>query len=339
MVQMNRVIAVGPLTAVLAAVLLALCFAPSLRANEAFVETAGGTAGLRDPSETTVQLLAQTIRIYLRSDHYYADISFLFYNDGPQTRHELGFPRFAYGAAAEPFREFRTWVNDHPVATDELPDRDGHDPRIQSWFVKQVQFPADELTATRVRFRAAYGRDRLLRTVEYLYGTGSTWSGPIGTIAVQVHNQAEHWVDGYEFDSQLDSVVVSIGRRDFEIHSDTVEPGLSDVFRLSLEPVPWWLRTTPSEGEAWAFEYLELKPDYLRLLTLEQLRLLRNTFFARRGLDFCSGPLGDFFRRFGWYRPHTTETEGLLGPVGQRNVNRVVAEERRRRSVLIPPAQ
>ena len=210
---------------------------------------------------------------------------------------------------------------------------------VQSWFVKQVEFPAEQLTATRVRFRAVYGRDRLLRTVEYLYGTGSSWSGPIGTISVQLHNQAELWVDDYSFDGKPDSVVISIGRRDFEIQTEAVVPGPTDTFRLSLEPVPWWLRTTPSEGQAWAYEYLELKPRYLRLLTMEQLRLLRNTFFARRGFDFCDGPLGSFFRRFGWYDPHTHDSEGLLGPVALRNVSLIVAEEQRRSSVIIPPSE
>ncbi|TVQ40476.1 MAG: YARHG domain-containing protein [Spirochaetaceae bacterium] len=339
MATLNRARAVRPRIAALVVVLLMLWYAPSLSANEAFVETAGGTVGLRDPRETTVELIAQTIRLYLRSTHYYADISFVFRNDGPTTRHELGFPRFGYGAPAEPFGDFRTWVNDQPVWVDELPDRTGIDPRIRSWFVKQVEFPAGKLTATRVRFRAAYGRDRLLRTVEYLYGTGRSWSGPIGAITVQVHNEAELWVDSYTFAGDLDSVLISIGKRDFEIQTEAVEPDHDDVFRLGLEPVPWWLRTTPSEGDMWAFEYLELKPDYLRLLTLEQLRLLRNTFFARRGFDFCDGPLGDFFRRFGWYHPRTTRSEGLLGPVARENVRRIVAEEERRRTVIIPPAR
>ena len=326
---------VAPVTA---AVLLAV-LTPSARPNEAFVEAAGGTVAMRDPDETTVTLVSQTIRLHLRSDHYFVDVSFLFANDGPAVRHDLGFPRFAYGTADEPFREFQSWVNDEPVTTLELPDREGADPRIRSWFIKVVEFPQDRLTATRVRYRAEYGRDRLLSTVEYLFGTGGTWSGDIGTITVRVYNEAEHWVDAYSFDGDPDATVISIGARDFEIATGPVGPDRTDAFRLAVEPVAWWLRTTPSEGGRWAFERTELKPEYLRLLTLKQLRLLRNTFYARRGLDYCDCELGDFFRQFGWYRPHTTNPEGLLGPMGQLNVHHVLAEEERRRTILIPETE
>ncbi len=309
---------------------------PSMEANEAFVETGGGTVAMREPVDTTVSLVSQTIRIHLRSDHYYVDVSFLFFNDGPRARHDLGFPRFAYGTADEPFADFRSWVNDEPVPAIELPDRARADERIRSWYVKEVVFPEDRLTATRIRYRSEYGRDRLAFTVEYLYGTGGTWSGEIGEITVRVFNEAEHWVDSYAFDDAVDSTIVSIGRRDFEIYTATVSPRPGDTFRLVLEPVPWWLRTTPSEGELWAFERTELKPDYLRLLTLDQLRILRNAFYARRGFDLCTGELGMFFRRFSWYDPYTTSPQGLLGPMGELNVHHVVAEEERRRTIVIP---
>ncbi len=309
---------------------------PHTEADEAFVETGGGTVAMREPVDTTVALISQTIRIHLRSDHYYIDVSFLFFNEGPEVRHDLGFPRFAYGTSDEPFADFRSWVNDEPIPTVELPDRTGADERIDSWYVKEVVFPQDQITATRVRYRSEYGRDRLASTVEYLYGTGGTWNGEIGEITVQVFNEAEHWVDSYAFGDAIDSAVISIGRRDFEIHTATVSPQPEDTFRLVLEPVPWWLRTTPSEGERWAFERTELKPEYLRLLTLDQLRILRNAFYARQGYDLCAGELGTFFRRFAWYDPRTTNPEGLLGPMGQLNVHHVVTEEQRRRTILIP---
>ena len=314
---------------------------PHTGANEAFVETGGGTVAMRDPVDTTVSLISQTIRIHLRSDHYYVDVSFLFFNEGPGVRHDLGFPRFAYGTADEPFADFRSWVNDEPVPAIELPDRARVDERIRSWYVKEVVFPENRLTATRVRYRSEYGRDRLASTVEYIYGTGGTWSGEIGEITVRVFNEAEHWVDSYAFeqsgvDTAVDSAVISVGPRDFEISTATISPQPQDTFRLVLEPVPWWLRTTPSEGERWAFERTELKPDYLRLLTLDQLRILRNAFYARQGYDLCTGELGSFFRRFAWYDPRTTNPEGLLGPMGQLNVHHIVTEEERRRTILMP---
>jgi hypothetical protein len=319
------------------AFLLGLRMMLRVAANETFVDAAGGTVSPRDPEETEVELLSETLRIYIRDEEYVADASFVFRNRGPTVRHHVGFPQFDYGTElVTRLRDFQTWVNGRPVEAVRIPSEPGIHPRIRLWFVKEVTFPEGVLTTTRVRYRSNYGRDRLLRTVEYLYGTGGTWSGPVGHLRVQVCNNDKLWVDDYRFDDTVVTAFLSLDGRNFEIITPDIEPEAESVFRLSLERVPWWLSDAPSASELdWIFDRIPVKEPYLRLLTLKQLRIFRNTFYARRGFDFGNGVLGRFFRQFRWYRPLVKAAEGLLTPIEQKNVERIAAEEERRRSLLL----
>ncbi len=307
-----------------------------LAANEAFVEVAGGAVSMRPPEETEIELASETIRIYLSAKEYVIDASFVFKNHGNTVTLDVGFPRYDYGTPeTAQFRDFRTWVNDQPVRARQMPSANDVAAEIRSWYVKQVRFPADELTTTRVRYRSAYGRDRLMRTVEYLYGTGRTWSGDIGHLRVQVFNSGVLWVDSFRFSEPLPVAFFSLEANDFELIAENVEAEEDDVFRLAMERVPWWLSDSPSASEQdWIFDRTEVKTENLRLLTLAQLRIFRNTFYARRGFDFGDGELGRFFRQFRWYRPRTTDAKGLLNAVEEENVKRIVAEEERRRTFL-----
>jgi hypothetical protein len=305
--------------------------------GEAFVDAGGGTVCSRDPGETEVELVSETLRIYLYSEEYVADASFVFRNIGPMAHHQLGFPQFDYGTElVSKLRDFRTWVNGQPVRAVQIPSEPGSHPQIRSWFVKEVSFPQGVLTTTRVRYRSNYGRDRLLRTVEYLYGTGHTWRDSIGQIRVQVFNSDGIWVDAYSFVGNVNSAFFSLDGSDFEIITADVEPEAKDQFRLILERIPWWLSDAPCAPERdWIFDRIVVKEAYLRLLTLRQLRIFRNTFYARHGFDFGRGDLGRFFGQYRWYRPRTKGAEGLLTPIEQQNVELIVAEEQRRRTLLL----
>ncbi len=306
-------------------------------ANETFVDAGGGTVSPRDPEETEVELLSETLRIYIRDEEYVADASFVFRNRGPTVQHHVGFPQFDYGTElVARLRDFKTWVNGRPVSAVRIPSEPGIYPRIRFWFVKEVTFPEGVLTTTRVRYRSNYGRDRLLRTVEYLYGTGKTWSGLVGQLRVQVCNNECMWVDDYRFDGNVATAFFSLDGSNFEVITPNIEPEVESVFRLSLERVPWWLSDAPSVPERdWIFDRIIVKEPYLRLLTLKQLRIFRNTFYARHGFDFGKGDLGRFFMQFRWYRPHAKATEGLLTMIEQENVKLILAEEERRRSLLL----
>ncbi len=335
-------------------------------ANEAFVTTAGGTAALRRAAETTVRMRAEYIDITLFEERYEVDALFVFDNPGPTVTHEVGFPRFSAGIdRPESFRDFRSWVNDEPVEALEVPaaggaadvrspDRESHGtppstslsgaplsgenpaPRIESYYVRDVEFPRDELTTTRVRYTADYGRDRLFRTVRYLYGTGATWAGTIDTMTIRIDNSRERWIDSFRFAEDRPVAFSTRGATDFDLVKTDVDPPSDATFDLFLDRYAWWLQDPRSSdvSDDWIYDRLHVKREYLRLLSLNQLRIFRNTFFARNGYDFGDGDLGRYFRHFRWYRPVTTSTAGLLNPVEEENVRLIRAEEERRRTFV-----
>lgn len=355
-------------TLTLAGLALALLSPSVLSADEAFVTVGGGSESLRREGETTVRMRAKHIYINLCRQSYEVEAMFVFDNPGNPVLHQVGFPRFSSGDRnVEEFGEFQSWVNDQPVETLEVPaegsaadlrathstgadegfdtgENGGLTPRVESYYVRDVEFPAGETTTTRVRYRADYGRDRLFRTVGYLYGKAADWSGDVDTMSIRVHNNSERWIDSFRFqdagrdDSSPDRAFFTRGARDFELVQTDVAPGEQAMFQLRIERYPWWLGDPLSSdtSDDWIYDRVEVEHDYLRLLTLGQLRIFRNTFFARAGYDFGDGELGRYFGRFRWYDPRTTEIGNLLNETEERNVEVIAQEEQRRRTFVSP---
>jgi len=89
-----------------------------------------------------------------------------------------------------------------------------------------------------------------------------------------------------------------------------------EVERFHYIPIPESFPYTPD----WAMEFgdsfinhywIEEAPeDSLRTLDKSQLRLLRNSVFARRGWRFADQALADFFSQFEWYRDQLERNQG-----------------------------
>jgi hypothetical protein len=70
-----------------------------------------------------------------------------------------------------------------------------------------------------------------------------------------------------------------------------------------------------------------LKPEELRQLSLRDLRLLRNTIYARRGRPFKSEILRDHFTGMQWYKVDAAYTDKLLTANDVRNIQLVKSVE------------
>ena len=53
-------------------------------------------------------------------------------------------------------------------------------------------------------------------------------------------------------------------------------------------------------------------PDYLLKFNSEELALIRNTLYARRGLKYTKGKYKDYFEGKSWYKPSVTSGKDLL---------------------------
>lgn len=65
----------------------------------------------------------------------------------------------------------------------------------------------------------------------------------------------------------------------------------------------------------------------LRQLSLRDLRLLRNTIYARRGRPFKSPLLQEHFNRMSWYTPDPAYTDKRLTKTDKRNIDLIVQVE------------
>ena len=63
-----------------------------------------------------------------------------------------------------------------------------------------------------------------------------------------------------------------------------------------------------------------LTVDALRDFSKRDLRILRNTVYARRGRAFKSQLLAEYFSRMEWYQPDSTYTDSRLSDIDQRNI-------------------
>ncbi len=70
-----------------------------------------------------------------------------------------------------------------------------------------------------------------------------------------------------------------------------------------------------------------LKIEELRQLSLRDLRLLRNTIYAKRGRPFKSQILRDHFSGLGWYKINDSYTDKLLSANDNRNISLIRSVE------------
>ncbi|HYE13558.1 MAG TPA: YARHG domain-containing protein [Pyrinomonadaceae bacterium] len=84
-----------------------------------------------------------------------------------------------------------------------------------------------------------------------------------------------------------------------------------------------------SPGDLEHFENREITEAMLAGLSLHELRLLRNEIYARRGRQFKTEWLSQYFWSQPWYQPREDASEPELSPVEKKNVETIVAYERR----------
>jgi hypothetical protein len=93
-------------------------------------------------------------------------------------------------------------------------------------------------------------------------------------------------------------------------------------------------RAAISPGDLEHFENREITEEMLRGLSLHELRLLRNEIYARRGRQFRTEWLSQYFWSQPWYEARESAEEPELSPVEKKNVETIVAFERRIRDEL-----
>jgi formylglycine-generating enzyme required for sulfatase activity len=137
----------------------------------------------------------EEIVITLHKNYYEIDVSFKFYNDGPDEKILIGFPVVLDGVFSDENIEeaqsafLRSYVNgkllspDQYTIKDERKERGGGYVTYTRWFLREADFKGKSYTESRVVYKTPYGNRR---AAGYTYGTGRTWKGPIGKMTIIV---------------------------------------------------------------------------------------------------------------------------------------------------------
>lgn len=89
-----------------------------------------------------------------------------------------------------------------------------------------------------------------------------------------------------------------------------------------------------SPGDMELFENRLVTEDMLKGLSLYELRLLRNEIYARKGRQFKTEWLSQYFYSQPWYDPRDDNAEPALSDTEKKNIDTIVAYERRLKDSL-----
>ncbi len=327
--------------------------------NEAQVKLYGGDVKLRGSKKTTVCLDSETVRIELDTASYAVDAIFYFTNYGESTAVTMGFPKAGYGfrpafKGVEDFYEFETWVDTIEYAFKEIfgdinflgttmsdeyekelirAIKKGDTLNVPSyyeethWYIKNVIFSKNESKTTNVRYVSPYGQ---MPNIEYWYGTGRTWKGKIGKARFIIKSSPKIWLHSLSFEWRgSPNTSYSLNRlSEYECEyllidfDPTLDARIS--IHVSTKEQPW-------EGEGgvrWELNNKYLPMGKLKTLSLWQLRLLRNTIYAKHGKIFQDSTLNEYFQKTYWYQSRVDFKETDLNKIEQVNVGKILEYEK-----------
>lgn len=130
-----------------------------------------------------------------------------------------------------------------------------------------------------------------------------------------------------DFDAAITQQELEKRRDEVVARKDSRALAAEDKVELSLlsQRLGTWLgegdsEVTPSPLEDPSRLDRLLHVDELSTLSRRNLRILRNTIYARRGRQFDSKVVREYFAGATWYRPGATYHDGLLTEVDRKNI-------------------
>lgn len=72
---------------------------------------------------------------------------------------------------------------------------------------------------------------------------------------------------------------------------------------------------------------VEVTQSELRNYSKEELRIIRNSIFAKHGYIFKSDDLKTYFSQFNWYTPMYADVSNMLSPIERKNISTIKALE------------
>ncbi len=153
--------------------------------------TTGGSPSML-PFHKSVVMVSELVNVFIRDVRVETECTFVFKNVGEACVVTMGFPDFGMWAEdyarTKPkslFLRFKSFVDEKPVQTLLMLDKDGH----QMWQTKQVPFAKGQTRVVKESYASqmgGIGYQVPLAAASYIIHTGSSWHGPIGKATINV---------------------------------------------------------------------------------------------------------------------------------------------------------
>jgi hypothetical protein len=271
----------------------------------------GSSVEMIDNENTNVIMQEEEIIITLHKNYYEVDVTFNFYNEGDDETILVGFPvqTLTYDIPEERFwariENFKSYINGEPVTDHSIKYEEKKEFYLNTttWHIKEVTFPANTHTLSRVTYMAPYNLGGSQRSAGYIYGTGRNWKGPIGKMAVVIKHGDDLIINDITFGIKrpFDKLIFEasgVHRFIFEnIEPDDYErievmvrqDSLFDEYNGQFDH--FWV------GWVWNKDLLYRDNMEKKLLTRNQIKLFINFFYAMHGYNFENPLLKAYFER------------------------------------------
>jgi hypothetical protein len=301
----------------------------NLYANDAWVESAGGSYRIIGDKNEKIQMVREAIEINMYNDYYEMRIFFVFHNNGDTVVLDVGFPEYSFGTQkVTTFSNFRTSINGNWVDARKVGNNQENNSyiKINAWYVKQVEFIANRDVTSVVEYRANYAGYGNFNSIEYLYGTGGTWKDNIGKIDIEIINHTDYWIR--EFNSEIKtSVKTDNDDGVIRIQALNVVPEENDTFSVIFGNEPLFINYFNEASDPFVLDKRIIDNEKLILLSDYQLRILRNSLYANHGYIFNSQDLRDYFNKYKLHRPNGAFSENDFSEIEKTNLKNIIDEE------------
>jgi hypothetical protein len=123
------------------------------------------------------------------------------------------------------------------------------------WYIREVIFPQNSNTISRVTYKAPYGHGGFIRNAGYIFGTGYNWKGPIGRMIVNITHDDNIILDHFNigrFDkTEIKNYFSWEGNGMYGFEFNNIEPLTTDRIRLYVRECNMFNATGNEFGHYW----------------------------------------------------------------------------------------
>jgi hypothetical protein len=203
----------------------------------------GSSVEVIDNENTNIIMRDEKINITLHKDYYEVTVIFDFYNNGADEIVLLGFPVKTviqdYDKEWAKLIDFKSYINENLLSEYTIKEEtltNGLYITTTAWYLREVLFPENSHTYSRVTHRAPYNKSGFFKNAGYIYGTGINWKERIGKMTININHGDDIIIDSILFgkDKQFNFIWESNGKYKYEI--ENIEPETTDQIRIFIQP-------------------------------------------------------------------------------------------------------